>query len=246
MFILGYFKTAQKTSRDVLGQFGHHGYLEDELSLQSDPSELCWLHYPLPKEDSDLPGLDFSCCYLVSQLCPTLWPCGLQHARLPCPSLSPGVCLNSCPLSWWYHPTISSSVAPFSCPQSFPASRTFQMDFRFLGNSITTSPGPPQAAGLRNALQLTFSTKYLWLLAGFPRFGQVRDLDSLQAYLQSTAHPRLSKQPVISVCPLIWVLQGHNHRQRAISSQMTVLMDVVCSFSLLEGKLISFLSPRNA
>ena len=38
----------------------------------------------------------------------------LKHARLPCPSPSPGVCSNSCPLSWWYHPTISSSVIPFS------------------------------------------------------------------------------------------------------------------------------------
>ena len=48
---------------------------------------------------------------------------GLKHTRLPCPSLSPRVCSNSCPLSWWCHPTISSSVAPFfSCPQSFPAS----------------------------------------------------------------------------------------------------------------------------
>ena len=53
----------------------------------------------------------------------SLWPHGLQHARLPCPSPSPGACSNSCPLSQWCHPTISSSVAPFSsCPQSFPAS----------------------------------------------------------------------------------------------------------------------------
>ena len=46
---------------------------------------------------------------------------GLQHARLPCPSLSPGICSNSSPLSWWCHPTISSSVAPFSCLQYNPA-----------------------------------------------------------------------------------------------------------------------------
>ena len=45
----------------------------------------------------------------------SLRPHGLQHARLPCPSLSPGACLNSCPLSQWCHPTISSSVIPFSC-----------------------------------------------------------------------------------------------------------------------------------
>ena len=53
---------------------------------------------------------------------------GLQHARPPCPSPTPGVYLNSCPLSWWCHPTISSSVVPFSsCLQSFPASGSFQM-----------------------------------------------------------------------------------------------------------------------
>ena len=53
---------------------------------------------------------------------------GLQHARLPCPSPSPGACSNSCPSSRWCHPTISSSVVPFSsCPQSFLASGSFQM-----------------------------------------------------------------------------------------------------------------------
>jgi len=63
-----------------------------------------------------------SCCSVVS-LCLTLWSHGLQHARLPCLSPSPGACSNSCPLSWWCHPTISFSVAHFSsCLQSFPAS----------------------------------------------------------------------------------------------------------------------------
>ena len=51
---------------------------------------------------------------------------GLQHARLSCPSLYPGVCSNSCLLNWWCHPTVSSSVTPLSfCPQSFPASSSF-------------------------------------------------------------------------------------------------------------------------
>ena len=55
-------------------------------------------------------------------------PHGLQHAILPCLALSPKDCSNSCPWSCWCHPTISSSVTPFSsCPQSFPASRTFPM-----------------------------------------------------------------------------------------------------------------------
>ena len=57
----------------------------------------------------------------------SLWPHGLQHARPPCPSPTPGVYSNSCPLSRWCHPTMSSSVVPFSsCPQSFPASGSFQ------------------------------------------------------------------------------------------------------------------------
>ena len=56
-----------------------------------------------------------------------LWPNGLQLAKLPCPSPTPGVFSNSCPLSRWCHPTISSSVVPFSyCLQSFPALKFFQ------------------------------------------------------------------------------------------------------------------------
>ena len=59
----------------------------------------------------------------------SLRPHGLQHARLPCPSLSPGVCSNSCLLSWWCHPTHLILCWPFSCPQSFPASGAFPMSW---------------------------------------------------------------------------------------------------------------------
>ena len=72
----------------------------------------------------------------------SLPPCGLQHARLFCPSITPGTCSNSCPLSQWYHPTISSSVIPFSsCLKSFPASGSFPMSQFFAsgGQSIGTS-----------------------------------------------------------------------------------------------------------
>ena len=68
----------------------------------------------------------------VTKLCLTLRPHGLQHASLPCPSLSPRVCSNSHPLSQWCHPTISSSVIPFSsCPQFFPASGSFPVNRLF-------------------------------------------------------------------------------------------------------------------
>ena len=67
-----------------------------------------------------------------SVLSDSLWPHGLQHTRPPCPSPTPRIYSNSCPLSRWCHPTISSSVVPFSsCLQSFPASGSFQMSQLF-------------------------------------------------------------------------------------------------------------------
>ena len=72
----------------------------------------------------------------------SLWPHGLQHTRPPCPSPTPRAYSNSCPSSRWYHPTISSSVVPFSsCHQSFPASGSFQMSQLFAsgGQSIGLS-----------------------------------------------------------------------------------------------------------
>ena len=83
----------------------------------------------------------FICCS-VAKPCPTLWPHGLQCTRLLFPSRSPGLCSNSCPLRWWCYPTISSSVAPFSCcPQSFPPSRSFPVSQLFAsgGHSIGAS-----------------------------------------------------------------------------------------------------------
>ena len=84
------------------------------------------------------------CCRLVAKSCPTLWPHGLQHPRLPCPSPSPRVCSNSCPLSRWCHPIISPSATPFSCPQYFPASGSFPMSWLFAsgGQSVRASASP--------------------------------------------------------------------------------------------------------
>ena len=78
-------------------------------------------------------------CSVVSD---SLWPRGLQHARVPCPSQTPRSCSYSCPSSRWYHPTISCSVIPFSsCLQSFPASGSFKMSQFFAsgGPSIGVS-----------------------------------------------------------------------------------------------------------
>ena len=79
----------------------------------------------------------------------SLWPHEPQHTRPPCPSPTPGVYPNSCPLSWWCHPTVSSSAVPFSsCHQSFPASGSFKMSQLFssgsqsIGVSASTSVVP--------------------------------------------------------------------------------------------------------
>ena len=70
----------------------------------------------------------------------SLWPHGLQHARLHCPSLSSRACSNSCPLSWWCHTTILSSVPFSTCLQSFPASESFLMS-RLFASGIGASAG---------------------------------------------------------------------------------------------------------
>ena len=83
--------------------------------------------------DSTLRHVQFS----HSVMSTYLWPQGLQHARLPCPSPSPRVCSNSCASNRWCHPTISSSVVPFSsCLQSFPELGSFPM------NQFFASGGP--------------------------------------------------------------------------------------------------------
>ena len=96
----------------------------------------------------------FSCSVQFSHtvVSNSLWPHGPQHARPPCPSPTPRVYSNSCPLSQWCHPTISSSVVPFfSRLQSFPASGSFQMSQLFasggqsIGGSTLTSVLPMNA-----------------------------------------------------------------------------------------------------
>ena len=102
---------------------GREDPLEKETATHS--STLAW-KIPWTKE----PGrLQFSSIqFSRSVVSNSLWPRELQHARPPCQLPTPGFYPNSCPLSWWCHPTISSSVVPFSsCPQSLAASRSYHM-----------------------------------------------------------------------------------------------------------------------
>ena len=107
------------------------------------------------REISHILSLSDQFCYLFSLqfshsiVSDSLWPHGLQHVRPPCPSPTPRACSNSCPLSQWCHPTISSSVVLFSSRlQSCPASGSFQMSQFFasggqsIGISASTSVLP--------------------------------------------------------------------------------------------------------
>ena len=96
----------------------------------------------------------------------SLWPHGLQHTRPPCPSPTPRVYPNSCPLSQWCHPAISSSVVPFSsCPQSLPASGSFPMpkvakvlEFQLQHQSFQWTPRTDNSSSLRVFNPLGFSS----------------------------------------------------------------------------------------
>ena len=90
----------------------------------------------------------------------SLWPHGLQHTRLTCPSLSPRVCSNSCPLSQWCHPTISSSATLFFHLHSFPASGSFLMSWLF-------TPGGQSAGAPASVLPMNIKGSFLPGLTGW-------------------------------------------------------------------------------
>ena len=105
---------------------------------------VCLGFFAFTLENFNIMGLQFS-----SVVSDSLQPHGLEHTRPPCPSPTPGIYSNSCPLSRWCHPTISSSVVPItSCLQSFPASGSFPMSQFFasggqrIGVSVSASVLP--------------------------------------------------------------------------------------------------------
>ena len=128
------------------------------------PLHLFAISEPLLSGEHHLSPHQFSS---VAELYPILRPHGLQYTRLPCPSPTPGAYSNSCPLSWWCHPIISSSIVPFSsCLQSFPAIRVFSNESvlhirwpKYWSFSFSISPSN-EYSGL-----ISFSTVRLDLLA---------------------------------------------------------------------------------
>ena len=116
----------------------------------------------------------------------SLRPCAPQHARPPCPSPTPGVHPNPCLLSGWCHPTILSSVIPFSsCPQSLPASQSFLMSqlFTWCGQSTGVSAS---ASNLPMNTQALISFRMDWL-----------DLLGVQGTLKSLLQHHSSKASIL-------------------------------------------------
>ena len=123
-----------------------------------------------------------------------LWHHGLQRASLPCPSLFPGVCSNPCALSWWCHPTISSFVVPFSsCPQSFPASGSFQMSQLFASGGQSTG-----VSASTSVLPGLISFRMDWL-----------DLLAVQGTLKSLCQHHSSKASILWRLAFFIVLLSH-------------------------------------
>ena len=167
----------------------------------------------------------------------SLWPCGLQHAGLLCPSSHPTACSNSYPLSWWCHPTISSSLAPFfSCLQSFPSSGSFPMSQFFAsdGQSIWVSAS---ASVLPMNIQDWTSFRMDWL-----------DLLAVQGTLKSLLQHHSSKASILEHSAFFIVQLSHPYMTtgKTIALTRQTFVDKVMSllFNMLSRLVITFL-PRN-
>ena len=153
----------------------------------------------------------------------SLRPRGLQHARPPCPSPTPGVYSNSCPLSQWCHATISSSVVPFSCLQSFSASGSFQMSQLFTpgGQSIGVSAS---AFSPSNKYSGLISFRIDWL-----------DLLAVQGTLKSLLQHHSSKASILQ-CSAFFVVQlSHPNITRSRKINMG-LKELALSLTLRESE----------
>ena len=154
--------------------------------------------------------------FICSVMSNSLRPHGLQHARLPCPSPTPRVCSNSCPLSRWCHPTISSPVIPFSsCHQPFPASRSFPTSQLFasggqsIGVSASTSVLPMNIQG--------------WFPLGWTGWISLQS-KGLSRVFSNKKHQFFSTQPSLwsnsHICT--WLLKNHSFNYTDLCCQSNI------------------------
>ena len=162
---------------------------------------------------------------------------GLQHARPPCPSPTPGVHPNPCPLSQWCHPTVSSSVIPFSfCPQSFPASGSFQMSQLFASGSQSTGV-------LASTAVLPMKTQ-VWSPLGWTGWISLQSKGLFESFLQHHS----SKASILQRSAFFTVQLSHPYMTtgKTITLTRRTLVGKVMSllFNMLSRLVITFL-PRS-
>ena len=139
----------------------------------------------------------------------SLQPHGLQHARLLCLSLSPGVCSNSCPLSPWCYPTISSSVIPFSCPQSFPASGSFPMSWLFASSSQSAGAlASVFPMNIQSWFPLGLTGLISWLSKGLSRVFSSTTVRKHQFGAQPSVGSNSHMTPGKTIALTIWTFVG--------------------------------------
>ena len=165
----------------------------------------------------------------------SLQPHALQHARLPYPLPTPRAYSNSCPLSQWCHPTISSSVVPFSsCLQSFPASGSFPM------SQLFTSGG--QRIGVSVSASVLPMNIQDWFPLGW------LDLIAVQGTLKSLPQHHSSKASVLRHSAFFIVQLSHPYmttgKTKALTRRTFVGKVMFCFFNMLSRLVITFL-PRS-
>ena len=164
----------------------------------------------------------------------SLWPHGLQHNRPSCPSPTPRVYLNSCPLSWWCHPTISSSVVPFSsCLQIFPASGSLKM------SQLFTSGG--QSIGVSASASVLPMNTQDWSPLEWTGF----DLLAVQGTLKSLLQHHSLKAPVLQLSAFSMVQLSIHAGKTIALTRWTFVSQVICLLLNMLSRLVIAFLPRN-
>jgi len=169
----------------------------------------------------------------------SLWPHELQHARLPCPSPTPRIHPNPCPLSRWCHPTISSSVITFSsCPQSFPASGSFQM------SQLFTSGG--QSTGVSASASVLPMNIQEWFPLGWTCWISLQSKGLSRVFSNITVQKYQFFSAQLSYVRVVQLSHPYMTTGKTIASTRRIFVDKVMSllFNMLSRLVITFL-PRS-
>ena len=164
----------------------------------------------------------------------SLLPHGLHHARPPCTSPTPGAYSNSCPSSQWCHPTISSSIVPFSCLQSFPASGSFQMSQLFASGGQSIGP-----SALASVLPMNIQD---WFPLGWTGWTSLQSKGLARVFSSTTVQKHHSS--VLSVLYSSTPASIHDYWKNHSFDFLTDFVGKVVSllFNMLSRVIIAFLS----